>query len=225
MRGKKFRVKRRPRTIYMPDYLWMRLSHLADKLGVSVSKLVVHFCIRGLKEKVPEREYESLQRMQQIEENIEKMAKLTRWGNELRKSGAYAEKTLNELLQGISPDTKIKIPLPNLCSEEELEAIKRLFQHRNALARETAKLILEEFPDLKTFNIGVDHRGRWKVYTKEEITPDTIATALINMIDADSDVSFTDWVKAQKQKMFYDFSNFDGVAEFFELVSKNKEEK
>ena len=209
----------------MPDYLWIELSHLADKLGVSVSKLVVRFCIRGLKEKIPKREYESLQRMQQIEENIEKMAKLTRWGNELRKSGAYAEKTLNELLQGISPDTKIKIPLSYLCSEEELEAIKRLFEHRYMIAQETAKLILEEFPDLETFNIGVDHKGKWKVYTKEEITPDTIATALINTIDVKSEVSFTEWVKAQKQKRFYDFSNFDGVAEFFELISKNKVEK
>jgi len=206
----------------MPDYLWSSLNSLANNLGISISQLVVRFCINSLEEETSQEEFESLQRLHQIDENIKMIKKLTEWGNQLRKSGAYAEKTLRELIQGGSPDLKRKIPLPTVCSLEELEATTRLFQHRYRIARETAKLILEEFPDLKIFNIGVNYRGTWDVYSKE-ITPETIAAALIDSLNPNSETPFIDWVKEQKKKMLYDFGMFDGIAKLFESESKEDE--
>jgi hypothetical protein len=218
---KKVQSKGSPRTVYLPEYLWMRLVSLADKLGISVSRLIVRFCLQGLKQKIPNEEFEKLQIEHKIHENIERLDTLTRWGNELRKSGVYALKTYNELVQGVSPDFKKRIALPAIASPEELEATRRLFQHRNSLALETSKLILEELPDLQTFNMGLTDSGKYKPY-KNTITPETIATALINSLNSSSEMPFMDWVKQQKQATFYDFQDFKDVAEFFDRLPKRK---
>jgi hypothetical protein len=201
------------------------LVSVSNELRVSVSSLIARFCLKGIEEGIPGEEFERLQKIGRIDENIQEIAKLTRWGNELRKSGAYARKTLVELLKGESD--KKRVPLSSLCSKEELEAYKRLFQHRQKLAEDTVKLVLDVYPDLGTFHIGIDDKGRWKVYYGKEVTPNTIVASLMNTIDVCSQTPFEDWIKKQRN-MLYDFSMFNGVADFYNQIenkAKSKSEK
>jgi predicted CopG family antitoxin len=205
------------RTIYISNELWEKLESLSRELGVSVSKLISDFCLQGLKDGIPKDEYERLQKMKKIDENYKEMVKLTMWGNELRKSGAYAQMALNQMLKGEHDSNKKRVSLPSICSKDELEATVRLIQHRNKLAEETAKLIKEVYPDLGTFHVGADDKGIWKVYHGKEVTPNTIATSLMGTIDVYSQTPFEDWIKKQKG-MLYDFRTFNGVADFYNQI-------
>jgi predicted CopG family antitoxin len=210
------------RTIYISDELWEKLESLSSELGVSVSSLIGRFCLEGLEKGIPREEFERLQKIRKIEENFQEMARLTRWGNELRKSGAYGPKTLDELLKGKSE--KKRVPLPAVCSKDVLEATKRIFQHRDKLAEETAKLMLDVYPDLGTFHIGADDKGRWRVFSGKEVTPNTIATSIVSTIDVCSQTPFEDWIKKQKD-MLYDFSMFDKVVDFYKQMENEAKSK
>ena len=208
----------------MPEDIWTKLVSLSNELGVSVSSLIARFCLEGLEKGIPKEEYERLQKIRRIDENVQEMAKLTMWGNELRKSGAYAQMALNKMLKGEHDSNKKRVSLPSICSKDELEATVRLIQHRNKLAEETTKLIKEAFPDLGTFHVGVDDKGIWKVYHGKEVTPNTILTSLIGTIDVSSQTPLEDWIKKQKG-MLYDFRTFNGVADFYNQIEHKAKSK
>jgi hypothetical protein len=205
----------------MPEDIWTKLVSLSNELGVSVSSLIARFSLEGLEKGIPKEEYERLQKIRRIDENVQEMAKLTMWGNELRKSGSYAQMALDEMIKGHKTDKKFRIPLPSVCSEDELEASVRLIQHRNKLALETAKLIKEVYPDLGTFHVGMDDKGRYRVLTGDEITPHTITTSLMGTIDVHSETPFTDWL--QRQKDIYNYDMFNKVADFHKQIEKDKD--
>ncbi|MGB9756540.1 MAG: hypothetical protein ACPLVJ_02015 [Candidatus Bathyarchaeales archaeon] len=150
----------------IPAYLYWRFRAYATKLGISQSELASRLLLEGLKNKLPKDEVERLQMEHSFWQAMEMEQKLFKAYKQVKRSGAWIEKTLNEEFQGAR--INVKLPLMHYVSGSELELLLALAENRQKLMDEASTIGLKLFPRTHQYTIEVVN-GKYHVRRVDEV--------------------------------------------------------